>query len=82
MGRFGASPISKRCDACFAIEQAAFGAWRPQRRRLNLALRAAARVALSPEVLDQLLEDDRIAIGACRASAGAVNAVMLADGLA
>jgi NTE family protein len=60
------------------------GAWRPQRRRLNLALQGGgAHGAFTWGVLDQLLEDDRIAIeGVSGTSAGAVNAVMLADGLA
>src|SRR5215470_8700904 len=56
------------------------GTWRPQRRRLNLALQGGgAHGAFTWGVLDQLLEDGRIVSGA---SAGAVNAVMLADGLA
>jgi NTE family protein len=60
------------------------GAWRPQRRRLNLALQGGgAHGAFTWGVLDQLLEDDRIVIdGVSGTSAGAVNAVMLADGLA
>src|SRR5215510_10762803 len=58
--------------------------WRPQRRRLNLALQGGgAHGAFTWGVLDQLLEDGRIAIGGVSGtSAGAVNAVMLADGLA
>jgi NTE family protein len=60
------------------------GAWRPQRRRLNLALQGGgAHGAFTWGVLDQLLEDERIAIdGVSGTSAGAVNAVMLADGFA
>jgi len=60
------------------------GAWRPQRRQLNLALQGGgAHGAFTWGVLDQLLEDDRIVIGGVSGtSAGAVNAVMLADGLA
>jgi NTE family protein len=60
------------------------GAWRPQRRRLNLALQGGgAHGAFTWGVLDQLLEDGRIVIdGVSGTSAGAVNAVMLADGLA
>jgi NTE family protein len=60
------------------------GPWRPQRRRLNLALQGGgAHGAFTWGVLDQLLEDDRLVIdGVSGTSAGAVNAVMLADGLA
>src|SRR5499426_3384475 len=60
------------------------GTWRPQRRRLNLALQGGgAHGAFTWGVLDQLLEDGRIVIGGVSGtSAGAVNAVMLADGLA
>jgi NTE family protein len=60
------------------------GAWRPQRRHLNLALQGGgAHGAFTWGVLDQLLEDGRIVIGGVSGtSAGAVNAVMLADGLA
>jgi NTE family protein len=60
------------------------GPWRPQRRRLNLALQGGgAHGAFTWGVLDQLLEDGRIVIdGVSGTSAGAVNAVMLADGLA
>jgi NTE family protein len=60
------------------------GAWRPQRRRLNLALQGGgAHGAFTWGVLDQLLDDDRLVIGGVSGtSAGAVNAVMLADGLA
>ena len=60
------------------------GAWRPQRRHLNLALQGGgAHGAFTWGVLDQLLEDTRIVIGGVSGtSAGAVNAVMLADGLA
>jgi NTE family protein len=60
------------------------GAWRPQRQRLNLALQGGgAYGAFTWGVLDQLLEDGRIVIGGVSGtSAGAVNAVMLADGLA
>ena len=58
------------------------GAWRPQRRQLNLALQGGgAHGAFTWGVLDQLLEDGRIVIGGVSGtSAGAVNAVMLADG--
>jgi len=60
------------------------GAWRAQRRHLNLALQGGgAHGAFTWGVLDQLLEDGRIVIGGVSGtSAGAVNAVMLADGLA
>jgi NTE family protein len=60
------------------------GPWRPHRRRLNLALQGGgAHGAFTWGVLDQLLEDGRIVIdGVSGTSAGAVNAVMLADGLA
>jgi NTE family protein len=60
------------------------GAWRLRRRRLNLALQGGgAHGAFTWGVLDQLLEDERIVIGGVSGtSAGAVNAVMLADGLA
>src|SRR5262245_47519793 len=54
------------------------------RKRVNLALQGGgAHGAFTWGVLDQLLEDGRIEIeGVSGASAGAVNAVMLADGLA
>src|SRR5437870_1945954 len=54
------------------------------RKRLNLALQGGgAHGAFTWGVLDQLLTDGRIRIGAVSGtSAGAVNAVMLADGLA
>jgi NTE family protein len=54
------------------------------RKRINLALQGGgAHGAFSWGVLDQLLEDGRLVIdGISGASAGAVNAVILADGLA
>ena len=57
--------------------------WRG-RKRLNLALQGGgAHGAFTWGVLDQLLADGRIKIGGISGtSAGAVNAVMLADGLA
>src|SRR5258708_22551315 len=60
------------------------GAWRPQRRHLNLALQGGgAHGAFTWGVLDQLLEDARIVIGGVSGtSAGAVNPVLLADGFA
>src|SRR5262245_51962563 len=55
-----------------------------RRKRLSLALQGGgAHGAYTWGVLDQLLEDGRIAIDAISGtSAGAVNAVMVADGLA
>jgi NTE family protein len=55
-----------------------------RRKRINLALQGGgAHGAFTWGVLDQLLADDRIVIdGLSGTSAGAVNAVMLADGLA
>src|SRR5713101_2063311 len=52
-------------------------------KRINLALQGGgAHGAFTWGVLDQLLSDDRLAIeGISGTSAGAVNAVMLADGL-
>ena len=44
---------------------------------------AGVHLGDAPHVLDHLLQDERLAIeGISGASAGAVNAVMLADGLA
>jgi NTE family protein len=56
---------------------------RPQRKRINLALQGGgAHGAFTWGVLDRLLDDRRIEIdGLSGSSAGAVNAVMLADGL-
>ncbi|MEA2976249.1 MAG: hypothetical protein QOF19_1769 [Alphaproteobacteria bacterium] len=56
----------------------------PPRKRINLALQGGgAHGAFTWGVLDQLLEDGRLTVdGISGASAGAVNAVMLADGLA
>src|SRR5262249_47145065 len=55
----------------------------PGPKRINLALQGGgAHGAFTWGVLEQLLSDDRIAIeGISGTSAGAVNAVMLADGL-
>src|SRR3954467_12328493 len=52
-------------------------------KRINLALQGGgAHGAFTWGVLDQLLEDGRLGFdGMSGASAGAVNAVMLADGL-
>jgi NTE family protein len=56
----------------------------PGTKRINLALQGGgAHGAFTWGVLDHLLEDGRLAIeGISGASAGAVNAIMLADGLA
>jgi NTE family protein len=56
----------------------------PGRKRINLALQGGgAHGAFTWGVLDQLLTDERLAIeGISGTSAGALNAVMLADGLA
>lgn len=56
----------------------------PPRKRINLALQGGgAHGAFTWGVLDYLLEDGRLDIeGITGASAGAVNAVLLADGLA
>src|ERR1700683_1274325 len=53
-------------------------------KRINLALQGGgAHGAFTWGVLDQLLSDDRLSIeGISGTSAGAVNAVMLGDGLA
>jgi NTE family protein len=64
------------------------GLGRPQRgrgrKRINLALQGGgAHGAFTWGVLDQILTDERLAIeGISGTSAGALNAVMLADGLA
>lgn len=60
------------------------GAERSGTKRVNLALQGGgAHGAFTWGVLDHLLEDGRLSIaGISGASAGAVNAVMLADGLA
>jgi NTE family protein len=56
----------------------------PITKRINLALQGGgAHGAFSWGVLDYLLEDERLAVeGISGTSAGAINAVMLADGLA
>ena len=55
----------------------------PASKRINLALQGGgAHGAFTWGVLDQLLEDGRLTVeGISGTSAGAVNAVMLADGL-
>jgi NTE family protein len=57
---------------------------KPNRKKINLALQGGgAHGAFTWGVLDALLEDERIDIeGISGTSAGAMNAVMLADGLA
>lgn len=56
----------------------------PARKKINLALQGGgAHGAFTWGVLDHLLDDDRLQIeGISGASAGAMNAIMLADGLA
>ena len=56
----------------------------PNRKKINLALQGGgAHGAFTWGVLDHLLQDERLEIeGISGASAGALNAVMLADGLA
>jgi len=60
------------------------GGSNPAKKRINLALQGGgAHGAFTWGVLDHLLEDGRLEIeGISGASAGAVNAIMLADGLA
>jgi len=60
------------------------GARRKPRKRINLALQGGgAHGAFTWGVLDHLLEDGRLAVaGISGTSAGAVNGIMLADGLA
>ena len=55
----------------------------PKTKRINLALQGGgAHGAFTWGVLEQLLSDERLSIeGISGTSAGAVNAVMLADGL-
>src|SRR5271163_4576221 len=55
----------------------------PSVKRINLALQGGgAHGAFTWGVLEQILNDERLVIeGVSGASAGAVNAVMLADGL-
>jgi NTE family protein len=67
-----------------SIVRAIRGEPKPQSKRINLALQGGgAHGAFTWGVLDHILEDGRLEIeGITGASAGAVNAVMLADGLA
>jgi NTE family protein len=62
----------------------AFGGARPQIAGVNLALQGGgAHGAFTWGVLDRLLEDERLSIGAVSgASAGAFNAIALVDGFA
>jgi NTE family protein len=67
-----------------APETAPRGPGAGQKKKINLALQGGgAHGAFTWGVLDQILEDGRLTIeGISGASAGAINAVMLADGLA
>jgi NTE family protein len=71
-------------DVSAGVNRLLSGLRRPGAKRVNLALQGGgAHGAFTWGVLDQLLEDGRLAFsGISGASAGAVNAVMLADGLA
>jgi NTE family protein len=71
----------RRPSAASHAQRLGFG---QARKRVNLALQGGgAHGAFTWGVLDQLLADGRLAIdGISGASAGAINAVMLADGLA
>ena len=75
-----------RFSKAFAREKPQAATHAPHRRskKINLALQGGgAHGAFTWGVLDHLLGDDRLAIeGISGASAGAVNAVVLADGLA
>ncbi len=54
----------------------------PRKKLINLALQGGAHGAFTWGVLDHILEDGRLQIeGISGASAGAVNAILLADGL-
>src|SRR5215210_2798078 len=72
-----------RPDAPKVVTQAGRGRGRRGNKRINLALQGGgAHGAFTWGVLDHLLEDGRLEIdGISGASAGAVNAVLLADGL-
>ena len=77
----------RRLDGGMNFLSRAFGGDKPDKprtaKRINLALQGGgAHGAFTWGVLDHLLEDGRLGIeGISGASAGAVNAVMLADGL-
>src|SRR5690606_1813870 len=70
-------------DTWMAAAERGGGRSRGQGKRINLALQGGgSHGALTWGVLDRLLEDDRLAISAISGtSAGAMNAVVLADGL-
>ncbi len=76
--------LPSRLNKLFSTVWRAPGRPPRRRKRLNLALQGGgAHGAFTWGVLDQFLADGRIAIeGISGTSAGAVNAVMLADGLA
>jgi len=71
-------------DVSSGVGRLLAGFGRPGIKRVNLALQGGgAHGAFTWGVLDHLLEDGRLSVaGISGASAGAVNAVMLADGLA
>jgi NTE family protein len=71
-------------DVTSGVTRLLAGMRKPARKRINLALQGGgAHGAYTWGVLDHLLEDGRLDIsGISGTSAGAVNAVMLADGLA
>ena len=73
------STAKKKAQAAAASESP-----QPARKKINLALQGGgAHGAFTWGVLDHLLEDGRLEIeGISGASAGAMNAIMLADGLA
>src|SRR5690606_1178039 len=79
-GRAAAMVADLRCMMAMTIQ-----GQRPRRRgkRINLALQGGgSHGALTWGVVDRLLEDGRLSIGAISGtSAGAMNAVVLADGL-
>ncbi len=76
--------IRSRPDPVLAARPVAGARRKPARKRINLALQGGgAHGAFTWGVLDHLLEDGRLGIeGISGTSAGAVNAIMLADGLA
>jgi NTE family protein len=79
--------LLNKAVSSFWPAQRRFSAWRrhsPPRKRINLALQGGgAHGAFTWGVLDELLADERLTIaGLSGTSAGAVNAVVLADGLA
>jgi len=84
--RFHPRHLVARLSKAFGREKPEQATHAPHRRskKINLALQGGgAHGAFTWGVLDHLLGDDRLAIeGISGASAGAVNAVVLADGLA